>query len=61
VAGPCEHSNEPSGSINGGEFLEWLSDCQLLKKDSAPWSFCVTINIEFQLLKCFDFVYLRGL
>jgi len=22
VAGPCEHGNEPSGSIKGGEFLE---------------------------------------
>jgi hypothetical protein len=26
VAGPCEHSNELSGSIKGGEFLDWLSD-----------------------------------
>jgi hypothetical protein len=22
-----EHSNEPSGSISGGEFLDWMSDC----------------------------------
>jgi hypothetical protein len=22
----------------GGEFLDYLSDCQLLKKDSAPWN-----------------------
>jgi len=22
-----ECSNEPSGSIKGGEFLDWLSDC----------------------------------
>jgi hypothetical protein len=26
VAGCCEHSNEPSGSIKGGEFLDKLSD-----------------------------------
>jgi hypothetical protein len=26
VAGCCEHGNEPSGSIKGGEFLDWLSD-----------------------------------
>jgi hypothetical protein len=37
-----EHGNEPSGSIKGGEFIDKLSDCQLLKKDSAsflltPW------------------------
>jgi len=23
----CEHSNEPSGSKQGGEFLDQLSDC----------------------------------
>jgi hypothetical protein len=37
VAGSCEHGNEPSCSIKGGEFIDLLSDCQLLK-DSAPWS-----------------------
>jgi hypothetical protein len=36
VAGSCEHRNEPSHSINGGEFLDWLNDYQLLKKDYAP-------------------------
>jgi hypothetical protein len=35
VAGCCEHGNEPSGSIKGGEFVDQLSDCQLVKKDSA--------------------------
>jgi hypothetical protein len=33
VADRCEHSNETSASIKGGEFLDWLSDFQLLKKD----------------------------
>jgi hypothetical protein len=37
VAGSCEHGNELSGFING-EFLEWLSDWRLLKKDSAAWN-----------------------
>jgi len=23
---PCEHGNEPSGSIKRGEFVDWLSD-----------------------------------
>jgi hypothetical protein len=27
VAGCCEHGNELPGSIKGGEFLDWLSDC----------------------------------
>jgi hypothetical protein len=30
-----EYSNEYSGHIKDGEFIVWLSDCQLLKKDSA--------------------------
>jgi hypothetical protein len=38
VAGCCEHGNEPSGSIKGGEFVDYLDDCQLLKKDSTPWN-----------------------
>jgi hypothetical protein len=37
-SGFCEHGNEPSGSIKGGEFLDQLNDCQLLKKDSGPWN-----------------------
>jgi hypothetical protein len=40
MAGPYEHSNEPSGSIKGEEFLDKLSDCQLLK-DSAPMEFAL--------------------
>jgi hypothetical protein len=38
VAGSCEHGNESSGSTEGGESDDWLSNCQLLKKDSAPWT-----------------------
>jgi hypothetical protein len=36
VAGYCEDSNELSGFIKGGEFLDRLSDHQLLKEDSDP-------------------------
>jgi len=25
--GCCEHGKEPSGSLKGGEFVDWLSDC----------------------------------
>jgi hypothetical protein len=39
VARSCEHSNEPSGFIKGGEFLYKPSDCLLLKKASAGWSY----------------------
>jgi hypothetical protein len=37
VAVSCENGNETSGPIKGEKFLEQLSDCKLLKKDSAPW------------------------
>jgi len=26
AVGPCEHGNEPSGSIKDGRFLGWLSN-----------------------------------
>jgi hypothetical protein len=38
MAGSCGTGNEPSSSIKGGEFVEQLSDYQLLKKDSASFS-----------------------
>jgi hypothetical protein len=40
VAGSCEHGNEFPGSIRGGEFVDKLSNCQLLKKNSALCSKC---------------------
>jgi hypothetical protein len=36
VADSCEHDNEPSGSTKGEEFLDQLSDNQLLKNESIP-------------------------
>jgi hypothetical protein len=38
LLGPCEHSNEPLGSIKCGEFLDQPSDCYLLKKYFSPCS-----------------------
>jgi hypothetical protein len=32
VVSSCEHSNEPSGSIKGGGFPDWLKDYQFLTK-----------------------------
>jgi len=37
MAGCCGHGNDPSNSIKGEEFLDYLSD-HLLLKDSAQWS-----------------------
>ena len=38
VAYACECSDEPSGSVKCGEFLDQLQASQLLRKDSAPCS-----------------------
>jgi hypothetical protein len=38
VVGSCDHGDEPSGSIKGGELLDQQSDYHLLKENSAPWS-----------------------
>jgi hypothetical protein len=32
-----ELGNELPGFIKGKGFFDWLSDCQFLKKGSAPW------------------------
>ena len=45
VADACECGNEPLGSVKYGEFLDQLQTSQLLKKDSAPWSKLVSINV----------------
>jgi hypothetical protein len=36
MAGFCKNGNEPSDSIKCVEFLDWLSDCELLEKDCGP-------------------------
>jgi hypothetical protein len=38
VAGSCEHGNDPSVSIKGGEFCDQQSDYQFLMTGSAVWS-----------------------
>jgi hypothetical protein len=44
VAACYEHGNELSGSIKGGEFLDCLSNYQLVRMDPAPWSYLVNMN-----------------
>jgi hypothetical protein len=51
MAGPCEGRNKLSGSIKGGKFLDWLGDCKLLKKDSAPWSYLLNWSQSCGVLK----------
>jgi len=41
VASSCEYGNEPSGSIKGEEFLDPLSDFQLLKKKKKKKDPCL--------------------
>jgi hypothetical protein len=56
VAVPCEHCNEPSGSIKGGEFLDQLNDYYLLKMDSAPWSY-LEIGYYIMMVTCLHVSY----
>jgi hypothetical protein len=41
VASACENCNEPSGSIKGEKFIDYLSDYLFFKKDSVPWNWLV--------------------
>jgi hypothetical protein len=38
VEGPCVEGNEPSGVIECGEFLDWLRNYWLVKRDCAALS-----------------------
>jgi hypothetical protein len=42
VAGFCENGNKALYSVKVWEILEHLSDCWLLKTDSAPWGYLVS-------------------
>ena len=44
MAGACECGNGPSGSVNGGEFLEQLRTAKLLRKDPL-------FNVVMQLVR----------
>jgi hypothetical protein len=44
--GFCEHGNEHSSSTNGREFLGYVSDYKLFKKDSAPQSYLVASCVK---------------
>ena len=50
VEGTCECGNEPSGSIQCGEFLDQLRTGQLFKKNSAPCSWLV-ISFKYSAVK----------
>lgn len=49
VAGFCEYGTEPLCFITGMEFLGWLSDCYLLKKDYFE-EFIMFIKVYFLVL-----------
>jgi hypothetical protein len=53
VAGFCEQVNEPSVSIKGGEFLNYLSGYWLLKKDSSSWSYEISVFVFSAPMTCF--------
>jgi len=49
VAGSCGCGDEPLGSIKFGEFLDWLKNCRLLRKDSAHRAGLFIILLPFVL------------
>jgi hypothetical protein len=42
----CGPGNEPSGSIEGGEFLDYLNDNQFFK-DCVPWNELARMKLYF--------------
>jgi hypothetical protein len=36
VMGSCEHDKEPLGSVKDGEFIDQLTNYQLLRNGTAP-------------------------
>jgi hypothetical protein len=42
--GFCEHGVKTEVPITREEFVDWLSDCQFLKKNSASYSCCAEIS-----------------
>jgi hypothetical protein len=50
MVGPCGHSNQPSGSIYGREYLSQLSSRKLIEKDSFCRASCLFLFTCF--LKC---------
>jgi len=48
VADFCELDTEPSGFIKGGEFLDYLSECRLIKKDSDPGNFTASPGSKYR-------------
>jgi hypothetical protein len=52
----CEQGNDPLDSIKCLEFIDQLSNCYLLRKDSLPWNqFCsvavITLALYFGILR----------
>ena len=41
MGGCCECGYEPLGFLKCGEFLDWLWNCSVLKKESAQWSWLI--------------------
>jgi hypothetical protein len=45
MVGSYEHCNEPSCSMKDGEYLNHLSDHQILK-NTAPWCYMIFVRIR---------------
>jgi hypothetical protein len=54
-----ERCKERSGSIKGGEFLDQLSGCQLLKKISVPWGWVVIAKAIVYIYSAIHVTYIK--
>ena len=55
VAGSCESSSEPSGSIKFGEILEQLRTSQLLRNAHVPWRLSYQNDVYVNSVVCMNF------
>lgn len=46
LAGCFEHGSGPFGSVKGGEFLDQLSEYWMIKKDSAPQTQALFVQLD---------------
>jgi hypothetical protein len=44
--------NETSATIEGGEFLDQLSDYKSLNKNSSPWAWLIIRNLSYNSSVC---------
>lgn len=51
----CEHGNEPSGSMQRGDLVDWLRSCQIADDcDCAVLSWAASVTVTYLLAETID-------